>query len=82
MHNLSHQFFCFFLDGTRRHFVRLDELKQDGHYAAAIETPPDPMASPPWSGTTTRPRSATVSYRAQVAGSYSVTHFVRHLRTP
>jgi hypothetical protein len=42
---LFHQLFCFFLDGTSRHLVRFDELKQDDGYAAAIETRPAQMAS-------------------------------------
>src|SRR5665811_906646 len=41
---LFHQLFCFFLDGTSRHLVRFDELKQDEGHAAAIETRPDQMA--------------------------------------
>jgi len=42
---LFHQLFCFFLDGTSRHLVRFDALKQDEGYAAAIETQPGQMAS-------------------------------------
>ncbi len=42
---LFHQLLCFFLDGTSRHLVRFDELKQDEGYAAAIETQPGQMAS-------------------------------------
>jgi hypothetical protein len=42
---LFHQLFCFFLDGTSRHLVRFDDLKEDEGYAAAIETRPDAMAS-------------------------------------
>lgn len=42
---LFHQLFCFFLDGTSRHLVRFDDLKEDGGYAAAIETHPGAMAS-------------------------------------
>ena len=42
---LFHQLFCFFLDGTSRHLVRFDGLKQDEGYAAAIETQPGQMAS-------------------------------------
>ena len=42
---LFHQLFCFFLDGTSRHLVRFDELKQDEGYAAAIETQSEQMAS-------------------------------------
>ena len=32
------QLFCFFLDGTSRHLVDFDALKQDEGYAGAIET--------------------------------------------
>ena len=32
------QLFCFFLDGTSRHLVYFDALKQDEGYAGAIET--------------------------------------------
>ena len=32
------QLFCFFLDGTSRHLVYFDTLKEDAGYAAAIET--------------------------------------------
>ena len=42
---LFHQLFCFLLDGTRRHLVRFDELKQDEGYAAVIERQPDQRAS-------------------------------------
>ncbi len=42
---LFHQLLCFFLDGTSRHLVRFDALKEDEGYAAAIETGPDAMAS-------------------------------------
>ncbi len=42
---LFHQLFCFFLDGTSRHLVRFDDLKEDEGYAAAIETRPEAMAS-------------------------------------
>ena len=43
---LFHQLFCFFLDGTSRHLVRFDELKQDEGYAAAIETEPGQIGTP------------------------------------
>ena len=43
---LFHQLFCFFLDGTSRHLVRFDELKQDEGYAAAIETQPGHQKAP------------------------------------
>ncbi len=43
--SLFHQFFCFFLDGTSRHLVHFDRLKQDEGYAAAIETRFSDMAS-------------------------------------
>ena len=42
---LFHQLFCFFLDGTSRHLVRFDDLKEDEGYAAAIETRSEAMAS-------------------------------------
>ena len=42
---LFHQLLCFFLDGTSRHLVRFDEVKQDAGYAAGIETAPERMAS-------------------------------------
>ena len=42
---LFHQLLCFFLDGTSRHLVRFDDLKDDEGYAAAIETRPEAMAS-------------------------------------
>jgi hypothetical protein len=42
---LFHQLFCFFLDGTSRHLVRFDDLREDEGYAAAIETPSEAMAS-------------------------------------
>jgi hypothetical protein len=40
-----HQLFCFILDGTSRHLVRFDDLKEDEGYAAAIETRPEAMDS-------------------------------------
>jgi hypothetical protein len=43
--SLFHQLFCFFLDGTSRHLVHFDRLKQDEGYAAAIETRFPDMAS-------------------------------------
>ncbi len=39
------QVFCFLLDGTSRHLVYFDALKQDEGYAAAIETAPAQMLS-------------------------------------
>lgn len=39
------QLFCFFLDGTSRHLVHFDRLKEDGGYAAAIETASHAMLS-------------------------------------
>ncbi|MGH9859836.1 MAG: transposase, partial [Candidatus Acidiferrales bacterium] len=42
---LFHQLLCFFLDGTSRHLVRFDEVKQDAGYGAGIETAPERMAS-------------------------------------
>jgi hypothetical protein len=43
--DLFHQLFCWFLDGTSRHLVRFDALKQDAGYAGAIETAGQHMAS-------------------------------------
>jgi hypothetical protein len=42
---LFQQALCFFFDGTSRHLVHFDALKQDAGYAGAIETPPERMAS-------------------------------------
>jgi hypothetical protein len=42
---LFHQLICFFVDGTSRHLVRFDELKEDAGYAGAIETPQQQMMS-------------------------------------
>jgi len=42
---LFKQVFCFFLDGTSRHLVRFDQLKNDGGYAGAIEETLEEMAS-------------------------------------
>lgn len=39
------QLFCFLLDGTSRHLVYFDALKQDEGYAAAIESAPEQMLS-------------------------------------
>ena len=39
------QLFCFFLDGTSRHIVYFDTLKEDAGYAAAIETDMKAMLS-------------------------------------
>jgi len=39
------QLFCFFLDGTSRHLVYFDALKEDEGYARAIETEPRGMLS-------------------------------------
>jgi hypothetical protein len=39
------QLFCFFLDGTSRHLVHFDTLKQDEGYAGSIETDPEHMVS-------------------------------------
>ena len=39
------QLFCFFLDGTSRHLVYFDALKQDEGYAGAIETGPKALLS-------------------------------------
>jgi hypothetical protein len=42
---LFHQILCFFMDGTSRHLVYFDALKDDAGYAGAIETAPAKMAS-------------------------------------
>lgn len=42
---LFQQALCFFFDGTSRHLVHFDALKQDDGYAGAIETAPERMAS-------------------------------------
>ncbi len=42
---LFHQLICFLVDGTSRHLVRFDELKEDAGYAGAIETQPEDMVS-------------------------------------
>jgi hypothetical protein len=42
---LFHQIICFLVDGTSRHLVRFDELREDGGYAGVIETPPEQMVS-------------------------------------
>jgi hypothetical protein len=39
------QLFCFFLDGTSRHLIYFDALKDDEGYAAAIETKQEQMIS-------------------------------------
>jgi len=39
------QVICFFFDGTRRHLVHFDHLKQDAGYAAVIESEPRQMLS-------------------------------------
>ena len=39
------QLFCFFMDGTSRHLVYFDTLKEDEGYASSIETDPDSMLS-------------------------------------
>jgi hypothetical protein len=43
--DLFQQALCFFFDGTSRHLVHFDALKQDDGYAGAIETAPERMAS-------------------------------------
>ncbi len=43
--DLFQQALCFFVDGTSRHLVRFDALKEDPGYAGAIETAPERMAS-------------------------------------
>jgi len=42
---LFHQLFCFLVDGTSRHLVHFDRLKEDEGYARGIETEPAEMAS-------------------------------------
>ncbi len=42
---LFKQVICFFIDGTSRHLVYFDHLKQDGGYAGTIETSMHDMAS-------------------------------------
>lgn len=42
---LFHQIFCFLVDGTSRHLVHFDKLKDDEGYARGIETEPERMAS-------------------------------------
>lgn len=39
------QLFCFFVDGTSRHLVYFDTLKEDEGYAGSIETDPENMLS-------------------------------------
>ena len=39
------QVFCFLVDGTSRHLVYFDTLKQDAGYAATIETAPENLLS-------------------------------------
>jgi len=39
------QLFCFFLDGTSRHLVYFDTVKEDEGYAGSIETDPEHMLS-------------------------------------
>jgi hypothetical protein len=39
------QIFCFFLDGTSRHLVAFDRVKEDEGYAGAIESKPGAMLS-------------------------------------
>ncbi|MQA92673.1 MAG: IS1380 family transposase, partial [Gemmatimonas sp.] len=43
--DLFHQALCFFFDGTSRHLVHFDAVKQDAGYAGAIEMAPEKMAS-------------------------------------
>lgn len=42
---LFKQLFCFFLDGTSRHLVYFDRLREEDGYAGAMETPREAMAS-------------------------------------
>jgi len=39
------QLFCFFIDGTSRHLVYFDTLKEDEGYRSSIESEPDDMLS-------------------------------------
>jgi hypothetical protein len=39
------QVFCFFLDGTSRHLVHFDRLREDPGYAAVVETRPQDLLS-------------------------------------
>ena len=39
------QLFCFFIDGTSRHLVYFDTLKEDEGYGSGIESEPDDMLS-------------------------------------
>jgi hypothetical protein len=39
------QLFCFFIDGTSRHLVYFDRLKEDEGYRSSIESEPDKMLS-------------------------------------
>lgn len=39
------QLFCFFIDGTSRHLVYFDRLKEDEGYRSSIESEPDVMLS-------------------------------------
>ncbi len=42
---LFHQLFCFLVDGTSRHLVYFNAVRQEEGYAGAIETAPERMAS-------------------------------------
>src|SRR5680860_1454508 len=42
---IFHQLLCFLVDGTSRHLVYFDALREDEGYAGAIETAPERMAS-------------------------------------
>jgi hypothetical protein len=39
------QLFCFFMDGTSRHLVQFDALREDSGYASTIESRPEVMLS-------------------------------------
>ena len=45
VNELFHQLFCFLADGTSRHLVYFDALKEDEGYGRGIETEPERMAS-------------------------------------
>ena len=38
------QVLCYFMDGTSRHLVHFDRLKEDAGYAGAIESAPEPVS--------------------------------------
>jgi len=75
---LFHQLICFFVDGTSRHLVRFDELREDAGYAGAIETAREQMVSShshrAWLGEVLAPfggpvDTASPSWRSALAAS-------------